>query len=100
MCIRDRWDLASSRLDALRSRKDLNDPHAAALWDLASSRLDALQSRKDLNEPHAAALWDLASSRLDALRSRKDLNESTRCRAVGFGELQFTLKPKLKACEE
>ena len=47
------------RIDALVDRKDLNDPHAAAMWDLKISGMDALVGRKDLNNPHAAAMWDL-----------------------------------------
>jgi len=52
------WDLAISKV-ASRLRKDLNDPHAAAMWDLKISGIDALVGRKGLNDPHAAAMWDL-----------------------------------------
>jgi hypothetical protein len=41
----------------LASRKDLNDPHAAAMWDLNISKVSSLVE-KDLNDPHAAAMWD------------------------------------------
>jgi len=61
---------------ALDSRKDLNDPHAAALWDSRSPV--ALDSREDLNDPHAAALWDLTTIRYNVQNAKhQGLNLTT-----------------------
>jgi len=50
------WD---SRIvvSARECRKDMKDPHAAAMWDSRSPGR-GLGSRKDLKDPHAAAVWD------------------------------------------
>jgi len=84
------WDLKISGMDALVGRKDLNNPHAAAMWDLVISKV-ASRLRKDLNDPHAAAMWDLKIPRMDTLVGRYGLERSTRCRDVGFGDLEGCL---------
>ena len=41
------------RVGADVSRKDLKDPHAAAVWDSRASGVGARVSRNDLNDPRS-----------------------------------------------